>query len=191
MSDNPTPKKLTDKQRAFVSAYVSNGFNATQAALTAGYSESSAGSIGSENLQKPEIRDAIDSFLDENTMTAKEVLYRLTQHARGDLGDIWDEKSGQVDWDAARAAGKTGIIKSIYHKTTRISRGADEDMEIMEDQITLHDPQKALTLIGKQRGLFIEKTEHTGKDGAPLTVRIVRGESYDSPIANIEAEGEE
>jgi phage terminase small subunit len=156
-------KRLTAKQRAFVDSYIANGFNATQAALSAGYSEASAYSQGSRLLKNVEIRTAIDSFLEENTMSAKEVLYRLTQHARGDIGDIWDESTGQVDWKKARAAGKTGLIKSIYHKTTRVSRGDDDDMEIMEDQITLHDPQKALTLIGKQRGLFTDKQELEGE----------------------------
>lgn len=52
---------LTIKQELFVAAYCSNGYNATKAAIYAGYSESSAGSIGSENLQKPEIVEAIDA----------------------------------------------------------------------------------------------------------------------------------
>lgn len=154
-----TPPNLTHKQRAFVLAYLANGFNATQAALTAGYSEKTAYSIGSENLKKPEIKQAIDSFFEENTMSAKEVLYRLTQHARGDIGLIWNAETGQIDWEKARDLNLTHLIKSIYHKTTRISRGDDDDMEIFEDQIVLHDPQKAMTLIGKQLGMFVEKTE--------------------------------
>ena len=52
---------LTIKQELFVAAYCSNGYNATKAAIYAGYSESSAGSIGSENLQKPEIIESIDA----------------------------------------------------------------------------------------------------------------------------------
>jgi phage terminase small subunit len=160
MDDN---KKITNKQRAFIAAYIANDFNATQAAIAAGYSEATAYSQGSRLLKNVEIRAAIDAFLEENTMSAKEVLFRLTQHARGDIGDIWDESTGQVDWEKARNTGKTGLIKTIYHKTTRISRGADDDMEIMEDQITLHDPQKALTLIGKQRGLFTDKQELEGE----------------------------
>lgn len=52
---------LTIKQELFVAAYCSNGYNATQAALTAGYSPNSAGVIGSENLSKPEIAEAIDA----------------------------------------------------------------------------------------------------------------------------------
>ncbi len=185
---NDTPNPLADlspKHRVFVESYCANGFNATRAAITAGYSEASAYSQGSRLLKNAEIKIAIDAFLEENTMTAKEVLYRLTQHARGDIGDIWDESTGQVDWDKARASQKTGLIKSIYHKTTRITRANDEDMEIMEDQITLHDPQKAMTLIGKQLGLFVDKSETTVK--GELTVKKYKGispDDWDQDIAD-------
>ena len=53
---------LTTKQELFVSAYCSNGFNATQAAIEAGYSVDSAREIGSENLTKPDIAEAVDRY---------------------------------------------------------------------------------------------------------------------------------
>ena len=51
-------EKLTAKQARFVSEYIID-FNATQAAVRAGYSEKTAYSIGTENLRKPEIEKAI------------------------------------------------------------------------------------------------------------------------------------
>lgn len=51
--------KLTKKQKAFVQAYKTNGGNSTQAAIDAGYSQKTAYSIGSENLTKPEIKEAL------------------------------------------------------------------------------------------------------------------------------------
>lgn len=53
---------LTTKQELFVSAYCSNGFNATKAAIEAGYSEDSAKVIGCENLTKPDIAEAVDRY---------------------------------------------------------------------------------------------------------------------------------
>lgn len=47
---------LTPKQELFVKEYLID-FNATQAAIRAGYSEKTAGAMGNENLQKPEIQD--------------------------------------------------------------------------------------------------------------------------------------
>lgn len=56
--------KLTYKQEAFCQAYLID-FNATQAAIKAGYSKDTAGSIGSENLTKPEIRVRIGQLREE------------------------------------------------------------------------------------------------------------------------------
>jgi len=57
--------KLTAKQQAFVDAYCSNGMNATQAAIAAGYSEKTARSVGSENLTKPDIAKVIKQHTDK------------------------------------------------------------------------------------------------------------------------------
>lgn len=54
---------LTAKQAAFVQEYLVD-LNATQAAIRAGYSKRTAEKIGSENLQKPEIKDAIREAMD-------------------------------------------------------------------------------------------------------------------------------
>ncbi|MGX9983952.1 terminase small subunit [Methylobacterium fujisawaense] len=51
---------LTPKQQRFVEEYLVD-LNATQAAIRAGYSERTAGSVGHENLQKPEIAAAIEA----------------------------------------------------------------------------------------------------------------------------------
>ena len=50
--------KLTPKQRAFVGEYVIDS-NGTQAAIRDGYSLPTANRMGSENLSKPVIADAI------------------------------------------------------------------------------------------------------------------------------------
>jgi phage terminase small subunit len=57
------PKKLTPKQTRFVDEYLMNGFNATAAAITAGYSKKTATIIGYENLRKPNIEQEIDRRL--------------------------------------------------------------------------------------------------------------------------------
>lgn len=52
--------KITHKQRSFVDAYLSNGMNATKAAIQVGYSTKSASAIGSENLTKLNILEEIE-----------------------------------------------------------------------------------------------------------------------------------
>jgi phage terminase small subunit len=51
--------KLTPKQKAFVREYKKNGGNGTQAAIKAGYSENTADVIATENLRKPNIKEAL------------------------------------------------------------------------------------------------------------------------------------
>lgn len=77
--------KLTNKQRVFIDEYV-KCFNASEAARRAGYSEKTAGSIGSENLKKPEIQEAIQERLAEVHMSADEALKLTADIARTDIG---------------------------------------------------------------------------------------------------------
>ncbi|RLI35947.1 hypothetical protein DRO66_06555 [Candidatus Bathyarchaeota archaeon] len=52
---------MTDKQKRFCEEYVLD-WNATRAAIAAGYSEKTAYSIGNENLSKPEIATYIENI---------------------------------------------------------------------------------------------------------------------------------
>lgn len=56
------PKKLTPKQELFCQEYLVD-LNATQAAIRAGYSASTAKEIGCENLTKPHISERIQEAL--------------------------------------------------------------------------------------------------------------------------------
>ncbi len=54
---------LNARQQAFVNAYARGGFkNATQAAVTAGYSEKTADRIASRLLTNVEVRDAVEAL---------------------------------------------------------------------------------------------------------------------------------
>lgn len=82
---------LTAKQARFVQEYLVD-LNATQAAIRAGYSENTARQIGTENLAKPVIADAITSAQASRSkktgIDAAWVLTRLTEEATADLADI-------------------------------------------------------------------------------------------------------
>ncbi|MDC0825728.1 terminase small subunit [Lactococcus petauri] len=78
---------MTPKQRKFCDEYIKTG-NATQSAVSAGYSQKTAYSIGTENLKKPELKKYIESQLKEMSdnaiATAEETLTILTKIARGE-----------------------------------------------------------------------------------------------------------
>ena len=86
-------EKLTAKQQAFCESYVANGFNATQAAITAGYSEDTAKSIGCENLTKPDIAKYIFEFKakasEKALVTTEDVVKGLMKEA----GSIEEDSS--------------------------------------------------------------------------------------------------
>jgi phage terminase small subunit len=82
-------EKLTEKQAKFVEFYIQTG-NGTKSAIMAGYSEKTAGSISSENLQKPIILKAIEQRREElrkniqnqflnDAKVAREVMYQVMQ----------------------------------------------------------------------------------------------------------------
>lgn len=135
---------LTKKQRRFIDEYFID-FNATQAAIRAGYSERTAHSIGWENLRKPDISDAIEHRLKESAMLADEVLMRLAEQARASFEDFIDE-DGNVDLSKARRAGKLHLINSVTDPSKFRGR-----------EISLHNQQRALELIGKAYGLFTDR----------------------------------
>lgn len=88
---------LTDKQRRFVDEYLVD-LNATQAAIRAGYSEDTARQIGSENLSKPDIADAIAEAMAERSkrvqITADEVLRELKDIATTDANELVEHRIG-------------------------------------------------------------------------------------------------
>lgn len=81
---------LNERQKAFADYYIELG-NATEAAIKAGYSEKTAYSIGSENLNKPEISAYIKERLDEQSekrvADANEVIEFYTAVMRGEVKD--------------------------------------------------------------------------------------------------------
>jgi phage terminase small subunit len=141
---------LTDKQKLFIESYL-QCWNATQAARDAGYSgnDNTLGSIGSENLTKPKIREHIKQRLNTIAMSTDEVLARLSEQARGDIGDLLGPSGMVIDIQTARERGLTHLIKSLNW-----TRGGLK--------VELYDSQKALELLGRAHGMFRDVQEHSG-----------------------------
>lgn len=145
---------LSTKQKVFIEEYLKT-FNATQAALAAGYSPETAHATGWENLRKPEIAKAISQRLSEKAMSADEVLMRLAEQARAAYSDAIDE-DGTVDVAKLVSTGRAHLIKAI-----KFTESGKKNVEF-------YDAQSALQLLGKHHKLFTDKQEITGKDGQAL-----------------------
>lgn len=143
---------LTNKQSAFVSEYLID-FNATQAAIRAGYSENTARAIGHENLTKPDIEKEIKKHVSECAMSADEALVRLAEQARADYS-MYISDDGHVDLLRMIDDGKVHLIKCI--KETQHARN-----------IEFYDAQSALFKIIEIHGLLKQVHEHSGPGGGP------------------------
>lgn len=165
--------KLTKKNEVFCEEYLID-LNATQAAIRAGYSVDSAGSIGSELLKKPEIRARVDKAMAERSkrtgINADRVLRELGRLAFVDPSAVIDMTTAEVKPDATlddRAAIAGMKVKYVPHKD--FDENGDPIVEqAIEREVRLCDKLKALELCGRHLGMFKDNPDSV----APVTVVI-------------------
>lgn len=159
---------LTTKQRLFVAAIVGPAAgNASKAAELAGYRCKNTDSLKAtahDILTSPYVQQAVRQALAKRKATAEWAQAELASIADGDLSRflrVDAEGRAGIDWRAAMAAGAVGLIREI-----------DLDDSGSPKKIRLHDRVKALETILRLYGKFVDKHEHTGKDGAPLSLIV-------------------
>lgn len=164
---------LTKKNKVFCDEYLID-LNATQAAIRAGYSVKSAGSIGSELLQKPETRARIDRAMAERSkrtgVNADRVLRELGRIAFLDPSDVIDLDTAEVKPDAGKddLAAIAGMkVKYVPHKD--FDENGDPIIEqAIEREVRLCDKLKALEMCGRHLGMFKDDPDAA----SPVTVVI-------------------
>ena len=96
---------MTKKQKLFVEEYLID-LNATQAAIRAGYSPDTAGSIGGENLKKPEISAAIAKAMAERSrrtgINQDRILQEIAKLALVNIDDVVDLETGKIKESATK-----------------------------------------------------------------------------------------
>lgn len=144
---------MRKKEKVFCEEYLVD-LNATQAAIRAGYSPKSAGSIGSELLKKPEIRACVEKAMAERSkrtgINADRVLRELGRIAFVNAADVINMGDATLKEDASED--DTAAIASVKVKII-----PGEDGDGVEREIRLADKLKALELCGKHLGMFREK----------------------------------
>ena len=175
---------LTNKQRVFVDEYL-RCWNATEAALRAGYSERTAYSHGARLLKDVEISELIQTRLKEIHMGADEALAILADQARGDLGDYMDISSVGFNLQLLDENGNrknTRVIRKIKQKTTTFiaKNESDEDREVHEVEIELYDAKDAADKILRVAGKY--------KDSVDVNVNMTWGEFIKQAKVNANAD---
>jgi len=164
---------LTPKQARFVRAYLKD-FNATQAAIRAGYSKHTAYAIGAENLKKPQIVAALDAARGEiakkSEMDADEWRARVARIARFDPRKLFDADGKLIPIidlpdDAALCV---GTIKVQREKTRLVENGQVVAVEESVLEVKPHEVLRALEMVGKTLGVLRDTVKHEGIDIAAL-----------------------
>lgn len=153
---------MTKKQKRFVEEYLID-LNATQAAIRAGYSPDTAGSIGAENLKKPEIKSRIDQAMAERSrrtgINQDRVLQELARIGFAKITDVVDPDTAKIRPDASDD--DLACIQSIKIKPNEFGT---------EREVKLYDKKSALVDLGKHLGLFKDKMELTGDMDLNITI---------------------
>lgn len=140
--------KLNDRQQAFVDYYIQSN-NLSESARRAGYAERSAASTAIELMKNPKIRNAINARLkqleSERIAEDKEILEYLTTVMRGECEDeiVVNVGKGKGFTQAEKIAAKIGA----------------------------KDRLKAAELLGKIRGMFLNKQEIELTGNIPIVIR--------------------
>lgn len=156
--------KLTKKHQIFVAEYLAC-FDATKAALAAGYSPKTAQSQGCQLLKHPkvsaEITKKTEKRLEKLDITADYVLQNIVE-----VG----ERCMQKRWPVMVGQGKHR--KQLTEVVNDPETGDPVEAEVFEfDSL---GALKAQELLGKHLKLFTDKIEATGKDGGPIVFQLRR-----------------
>lgn len=158
--------KLNARQQLFVEEYLID-LNATQAALRAHYSRKTAAFIGAENLRKPQIQSAISAAMAARSerihITQDDVLRELKILDFSDITDFDIDDRGNVALMPAAPKLAMRAVSSLRKKITHTDQGIT-----YETEIKLWNKPAALKMSGQHLGMFIERHEHTGKDGKAM-----------------------
>lgn len=160
----PKARGLTPKQVAFVAEYLVD-LNATQAAIRAGYSAKTAGWIGPQLLGKTHIATSIEAGKAARSarvqISADAVLRELGRIAFADPRKV-------MEWgpDGVRLLSSEDLSEDDAAAVAEVSESTSEHGGSI--RMKKHDKVKALELLGRHLGMFVERHELSGKNGGPL-----------------------
>ena len=187
--------EITDKMRQFVDEYLID-LNGTQAAIRAGYSESTAQEQSSQLLARPDIRALIEQAqkdrVDRVQINQDTTVNELKTIAFSDVADFVIVKEGGVieqrPFNELKKE-QTRCVKKI-RQTVRTAQSSDgaviHQTAVLE--LELYDKVKSLELLGRHLGIFNDKLT---LDGAlPLQIVFEVSEAK-APITITRGQGAE
>ena len=169
-------RSAEDKKRLFVEVYLSNGGNATDAALAVGYKKAGAGVQGCRMLKDAKVQAILSKrtgeVFDTFQITTERTLRELARLAYSDIRKLFNEDGSmkainELDDDTAAA------IASIETDEIRV----DGTVVGYTRKIKLNDKRGALDMAMKHRGLYELDNEQIANPLTELIEKISAGGS--------------
>lgn len=191
MAKRQPKKTLTPKQQKFLKEFPKD-MNATKAAIRAGYSQKVARVQGCKLVKMvrqyakkkdntPDNKSAEKSLTtspdapavsEDTERDYQRFLTRLNQLAYGDVRKMFNQHNNAIDIpdlpdDVAPLIAGFEIVEEFE------GRGAERKSVGFTKKFKMVDPLAALLALGKVRGFYSEKVEHTGKNGGPVQHHLI------------------
>lgn len=158
--------------------------NATQAAIRAGYSPKTAMQQGQRLLTRKDVQAAIQKEMARRSkrtqITADRVLDELAKIGFSEVTDFLQVRTERilVDRDPETGAPISEIRQIVLLQDTdqipQEKLAAIAEVKQAKDgsiSFKLHDKKGALDSMAKHLGMFVDRHEHTGRDGGPITMQ--------------------
>ncbi len=178
---------INDKHKAFAREYVANGFNATQAAIQAGYSPRSARRQGHVLLHTPEIQAMIGEWKAKAEKKAEKRFDATLERVLGEYARIafsGMSKFVHVDDDGVP---RVDLSKCTPDDLDLLSEVQTETLQsgdappLLKIKIKPLDKLNALEKLARHLGAFKDRVEHDVSDG--LADLLARAQGTAFPIA--------
>lgn len=146
-------KKLTDKEKLFIIEYLVD-FNATQAAIAAGYSKKTAKQAAARLLSFVYIQDAIkievDKILSNSRALALKVVRECEKIAFGKISDILEFDDNGVILKSSKDI-DTSTIESVSFDENYTQTGVSRKKRVKQ-----YSKEKALEILAKYTTLYTD-----------------------------------
>lgn len=156
------------RRRLFCKAYLSNGRNGTQAAISAGFAPHSATVTASKLLTEPKVREYLEA-------ACKEYEAVTGINAERTLREI-----GRIAYlDPRRAFNPDGSVKPVHELDDDTAAAVasvktlhgDDGVPLAITDMKFHDKKGALDMAMKHLGLY-EKDNQQTKEGVAVTIKF-------------------
>ena len=133
--------KLTNKQKMFCREYLVD-FNATQAAIRAGYSEKTAKDIGCQNLAKVYLQEEIQRLMDERSA-------RVNISADDVLKDIIETRNTCKEYMLVEGEFGASVSSAAINGRNKSNELLGKHLKLFTDKVELEVTKMPTIKIGK------------------------------------------